>query len=202
AAPGIARGQWRYLGAGDYSQTYSTPRYGIPWQGDFSGVTRNRLKRSQQRLVSLGAPRQALEDLGGYPTADIGQWIDDGWEVALRIFAGCGGPIADRARSVNPAGYFVQIQPTIWQTPASSTGWAVGETVPSTRVIKATCFYFSEGLRQQQWLPAIIAWEQQNHIAIEIGVAGEPGSSPNWPCDARGGAGSSIGRVRGERGAQ
>ena len=184
ASPEIARGQWRYLGSGDYSQTLSSPKYGIPWQGDFSGVTPHRLSRSEERLTSLSAPSQAGEDLAAYPGADVGQWIDDGWDRALKVFTDCGGSVADKARSVEPAGYFVQVQATIWQTAASSTGWAVGETVPSGRLIKVTCFYFSEGLRQEQWLPTIIGWEQQNHIAIEIGVAGEPGSSPHWPCDA------------------
>jgi hypothetical protein len=66
----------------------------------------------------------------------------------------------------------------------------------SARLIKATCFYFSEQLRQEQWLPVIIAWEQQNHIAMEIGVKGEPGSSPHWPCDAAAAAlGSAAARV-------
>jgi hypothetical protein len=161
-----------------------TPRYNIPWQGDFAGVTQRRLNKSLNRLDNLAAPENAKSDLASYPAADVSQWIDAGYEAALQKFTDCGGALAGKARAVNPSGYFVQVRPTIWQTEASNTGWAAGETIPSQRLIAVVCYYFSEAQHQQQWLPDLITWEEMNHLAVETGVRGEPGSSKNWPCDS------------------
>jgi hypothetical protein len=176
--------QARYLGPGEYTQTYVTPRNHIAWQGDFTGVGQRRLNKSLVRLDGLAAPEKAKSDLASYPAADVNEWIDSGFDTALRKFTDCGGGLANKARSVDPGGYFVQVRPTIWQTDASSTGWAAGETMPSQRLIAVVCYYFSEALHQEQWLPDLIAWEEMNHLALETGIQGEPGSSRNWPCDS------------------
>ncbi|HKF56131.1 MAG TPA: hypothetical protein VKJ45_11820 [Blastocatellia bacterium] len=184
ALPVLSEAQARYLGPGDYGETYITPRYKIPWQGDFTGVTQRRLNKSLNRLDDLAAPENAKSDLASYPAANVSQWIDSGYEAALQKFTDCGGALASKARAVDPSGYFVQVRPTIWQTEASNTGWAAGETIPSQRLIAVVCYYFSEARHQQQWLPALITWEEMNHLAVETGVPGEPGSSKNWPCDS------------------
>jgi hypothetical protein len=182
--PILSQAQFRYLGPGDYTETYTTARHHIPWQGDFKGVAQRRLDKSIRRLDNLAAPDNAKSDLDSYLSADVSEWIDAGYDAALQKFTDCDGSLADRARAVDPGGYFVQVRPTIWQTSASNTGWAAGETMPSERLIAVTCYYFSEGLHREQWLPGLIAWEEMNHLAAEIGVRGEPGSSNNWPCDA------------------
>jgi len=184
ALPVLSEAQVRYLGPGDYSETYVTPRYHIPWQGDFTGVSQRRLNKSLARLDNLSAPENAKSDLGRYPSANVSEWIDAGYEAAIQKFTDCGGLLANRALAVDPSGYLVQVRPTIWQTDASSTGWAAGETIPSQRLIAVVCYYFSEARHQQQWLPDLIAWEEMNHLAVETGVRGEPGSSRNWPCDS------------------
>jgi hypothetical protein len=182
--PVLSEAQVRYLGPGEYSETYLTPRYQIPWQGDFTGVAQRRLHKSLTRLDSLAAPDNAKSDLVSYPAANVSEWIDSGYEAALQKFTDCGGTLADKARAVDPGGYFVQVRPTIWQTGASNTGWAAGETLPAQRLIGVVCYYFSEALHEEQWLPGLIAWEEMNHLAAETGVRGEPGSSKNWPCDS------------------
>jgi hypothetical protein len=147
-------------------------------------VTQRRLNKSLNRLDDLAAPENAKSDLASYPAANVSQWIDSGYEAALQKFTDCGGDLANKARAVDPSGYFVQVRPTIWLTEASNTGWAAGETIPSQRLIAVVCYYFSEAQHQQQWLPALITWEEMNHLAVETGVPGEPGSSKNWPCDS------------------
>ena len=184
ALPVTSMAQVRYLGPGDYTQTYVTPRHGIPWQGDFSRVGQKRLNKSLALLNNLAAPESAKSDLVSYPVANVSEWIDAGYEAALQKFVDCGGSLADKARAVSAGGYFVQVRPTIWQTQASSTGWAAGETLSDQGLIAVVCFYFSEGLHQEQWLPNLIAWEEMNHLAAETGVRGEPGSTRNWPCDS------------------
>src|SRR5262249_16290414 len=184
ALPVASVAQVRYLGAGEYTQTYVTPRNHISWQGDFTGVGQRRLTKSLIRLDNLSAPEKAKSHLASYPAADVSEWIDSGYEMALRKFTDCGGAVAARALAVDPGGYFVQVRPTIWQTGARGTGWAAGETIPYQRLITVVCYYLSEALRQEQWLPDLIAWEQMNHLAAEIGIRGEPGSSGNWPCDS------------------
>jgi hypothetical protein len=184
ALPILSKAQTQYLGSGDCTASYTTPRNHIPWQGDFTGVGQRRLNKSLHRLDDLAAPDKAKSDLTGYPAADVNEWIDSGYEMALQRFTNCGGDLARRARAVDPSGYFVQVRPTIWQTEASSTGWAAGETMPSQRFIAVVCYYFSAALHQEQWLPDLITWEEMNHLAAETGVQGEPGSSKNWPCDS------------------
>jgi hypothetical protein len=184
ALPVLSEAQVQYLGAGDYSETYVTPRYHIPWQGDFRGVRQRRLNKSLTRLDNLAAPENAKSDLTSYPSANVSEWIDAGYQAALQKFTDCGGSLANKALAVDPSCYFVQVRPTIWQTEASNTGWAAGETIPSQRLIAVVCYYFSETRRQQQWLPDLIAWEEMNHLAVQTGVRGEPGSSRHWPCDS------------------
>jgi hypothetical protein len=135
-------------------------------------------------LASLGAPESAQSDLISYHAANVSEWIDAGYDAALQKFTDCGGTLSNKARSVSPGGYFVQVRPTIWQTEDGSTGWAAGETIPAQRMIAVVCYYFSEALHREQWLPDLIAWEEMNHLAVETGVQGEPGSSKNWPCDS------------------
>jgi hypothetical protein len=131
----------------------------------------------------LDAPRRDVRYYLSYPQTDIAASIDKAYDQALAAFTDCGGVLAAKARAVDPARYFVLVEPTIWQTPASPTGWAAGETIPSTKVIRVVNYYFSESLRQLQWLSDLMLWGQMNHIAIETGVNGEYGSSPRWPCD-------------------
>jgi len=142
------------------------------------------MNKSLARLDNMAAPENAKSDLARYPSSNVSEWIDDGYEAALQKFIDCGGSLASKALAVDPGGYFVQVRPTIWQTDASGTGWAAGETIPSQRLIAVVCYYFSEARHQQQWLPDLIAWEEMNHLAVETGVRGEPDSSRNWPCDS------------------
>jgi hypothetical protein len=115
-----------------------------------------------------------------YPQTDIGVLIDNVYDGALTRFTDCGGALADKARA---ARYLVLVEPTIWPSQASPTGWAAGETSPTTKSIRVVNYYFSELLHELQWLPDLVLWEQMNHIAIETGASGEYGSSPQWPCD-------------------
>src|SRR5262249_18451954 len=78
ALPVTSAAQARYLGPGEYTQTYVTPRNHIAWQGDFTGVGQRRLNKSLARLDNLAAPEKAKSDLASYPAADVNEWIDAG----------------------------------------------------------------------------------------------------------------------------
>ena len=182
ALPGHA--QFRYFGSGSYGRVKTTSRWGIPYDdGDFQSARPKTIAKGIRRLNLLGASQREIDRYLWYPQADMSETIDKAYDQALAVFIDCGGSLADKARAVDPSRYFVQVEPTIWQTSSSPTGWAAGETIPSTRLIRAVNYYFSESQHQLQWLPDLMLWEQLNHIAIETGVSGEPGSSPSWPCD-------------------
>ena len=184
ASPVIGRAQFQYFGPGTYGSTKTTPKWGIPYDdGDFQAATTRTISKGVRRLNALDAPPRAVRNYLRYPQVDIAATIDNAYDAALAVFTDCGGAVAYKARALNPGQYQVFIEPTIWQTPASDTGWAAGETIPSTKVIRVVNYYFSESLHRLQWLPDLLLWEEKNHIAIETGVNGESGSSPNWPCD-------------------
>src|SRR5262249_13096558 len=156
-----------YFGPGDHGSTKTTPKWGIPYDdGSFQAAKPKTIAKGIRRLGLLSAREQDVNHYLSYPQADIAAWIDDAYDRALAVFTDCGGALADKARLVNPAGYFVVVEPTIWTTPASPTGWAAGETIPATRLIRVVNYYFSESTHQLQWLPDLIRWEQLNHIAI------------------------------------
>lgn len=184
ASPFMARAQFRYFGPGSYGSVKTTPKWGIPYDdGNFQAARPKAITKGMRRLNLLNAPQREIDYYLSYPQTDIAASIDGAYDRALATFTDCGGSLADRARAVDPARYFVLVEPTIWQTPSSPTGWAAGETIPSTRLIRVVNYYFSESMHQLQWFPDLIVWEQLNHIAIETGVNGEHGSSPRWPCD-------------------
>src|SRR6516164_4424063 len=102
ALPVVSAAQVRYLGSGDYTETYVTPRHGIAWQGDFSRVGQRKLNKSLALLASLGAPESAQSDLISYHAANVSEWIDAGYDAALQKFTDCGGTLSNKARSVSP----------------------------------------------------------------------------------------------------
>jgi len=184
ASPVIGRAQFQYFGPGTYGSIKTTPKWGIPYDdGNFQAANSRTISKGVRRLNVLEAPPRAVRYYLRYPQIDIAAAIDKAYDAALAVFTDCGGTLADKARALNPGMYQLIVEPTLWQTTASPTGWAAGETIPSTKVIRVVNYYFSESLHQLQWLPDLVLWEEMNHIAIETGVNGESGSSPKWPCD-------------------
>jgi hypothetical protein len=189
ATPVLGRAQFQYFGQGTYGSVKNTPKWGIPYDdGNFQAAQARTIARGLRRLNALEAPPRAIRSYLRYPQTDIGASIDNAYDGALAIFTACGGALADKARGLDPTRYFLFVEPTIWQSAASPTGWSAGETSPTTKSIRVVNYYFSEALHELQWLPDLVLWEEMNHIAIETGVNGEYGSSPQWPCD--GGPGS------------
>jgi len=184
AIPVLGCAQFQYFGPGSYGSVKTTSKWGIPYDdGNFQAAKPKTIARGMRRLGLLEAPQRDRRHYLSYPQADMAESIDKAYDGALAAFTDCGGALADKARAVDPTKYFLLVEPTIWQTSASPTGWAAGETIPSAKLIRVVNYYFSESLHQLQWLPDLVLWEQMNHIAIETGVNGEYGSSPKWPCD-------------------
>ena len=184
ATPVLGCAQFQYFGPGSYGSAKTTSKWGIPYDdGNFQSAKPKTIAKGMRRLNLLDAPQRDIRHYLSYPQTAIADSIDTAYDRALAAFTDCGGALADKARAVDPTRYFLLVEPTIWQTPASPTGWAAGETIPSTKLIRVVNYYFSESLHELQWLPDLVFWEQMNHIAIETGVNGEYGSSPNWPCD-------------------
>jgi hypothetical protein len=180
-----AQSFYKYLGNGTTVPDSLSPSLQIRFNDlGFADVTNQRLSKSEQRLISMGAPQSQINKLMNFPHQDYGKWVESSYRSALSQFTACGGTVSVLASHFDPSTIYVSFEPTVFtdpNLPLPDGEVLAGEYIPAGHMIRAVGFYKSETDGELAYLPSVLTWEWGNAIAEYAHVTPEPRGA-NWPC--------------------